>query len=402
MIPHLFKILWNSRKSNILTLIEITFAFMILTALFILLIFGLEKFNEPMGFNYKNVWMIEALPKNYYLLNTEEDWRQENIRMAKKNEKLREISKDLKASYPRIENIEPSHFSTFAYFTRTGEANVIEYNGKRIRYQFCFANESLPQILGIKITEGQWFTANDFNGKSQNVILSRKIAQVLFPNENVVGKVFGEPKKKVIGIVDYFRFNGEFSDALNLIFFPGTKYEATDGLILKTKGIVPPSFQRNIIDRLKMLSPDLNFKIHSMEALRTTYLRKFEVPVAILSVLIGFLIVNIMLGLFGNLWQKISNRKSEIGLRLAVGSTTSLILYQIIGETYILVICGVAIGFLFTSQFFIYNVFDVPISILIQGNIISFILLLVFCTLSVLAPAKFAAKLKPASSLREE
>ena len=77
-------------------------------------------------------------------------------------------------------------------------------------------------------------------------------------------------------------------------------------------------------------------------------------------------------------------------------------LWQLLGETYCLALVAIAIGFIFTSQLFIFNMFKVPVATLVEANLVALFLILLFSTLSAYAPGKLAASLQPAEALHEE
>ncbi len=402
MIIHYFKMIWNRRKENLLTVVEISFAFLILTALSSFVIMQTEKYLEPLGFNYKNVWMVNAFPKEYYPLDTDEDWKQEHMREKVRNEKMERLAVEIKNVFSTVEYAHPVHFSTMAYLHQTGEDNAFVFGGKEIRYQFCCANEYLKDDLEINLKEGRWFSREDMASSRHQVVLSRKVADVLFPRQNPVGRTFGDDQKyEVLGVVDHFKFNGEFSDNLNLMFFKDTNDEH-NGILIKVKNKPHPSFEGELMKLLRKYASDLNFNIYSMEKMRQQYLRKYLVPLIILSVVVAFLIINVMLGLFASLWQNIARRKSEIGIRRAVGSRRSLIQWQILVETYILTSISILIGFVFSSQIFIYNFLDIPVQALILGHLASTLVIFILSTFCALLPARQAANLKPAEAIREE
>jgi putative ABC transport system permease protein len=60
------------------------------------------------------------------------------------------------------------------------------------------------------------------------------------------------------------------------------------------------------------------------------------VPMIIASIVAGFLVINVALGLFGVLWYNINKRKGEIGLRRAVGASGNSISGSSIGEALVL------------------------------------------------------------------
>jgi putative ABC transport system permease protein len=114
------------------------------------------------------------------------------------------------------------------------------------------------------------------------------------------------------------------------------------------------------------------------------------------------LIINVGLGLFGILWYNINKRRSEIGLRRAIGATGSGISTQMIGEALAMATIALFIGLFFTVQFPLLNVFDLPSGIYITAIALSagFIYLLVI--LCALYPGSQAAKIYPAVALHED
>ena len=58
MFKHLFKLIWNKKKQNFLLMSEMLFSFLVLFAVFTLLVYYYNNYKKPMGFEYQNVWMV--------------------------------------------------------------------------------------------------------------------------------------------------------------------------------------------------------------------------------------------------------------------------------------------------------------------------------------------------------
>src|ERR1051326_1784710 len=58
MLGHLFKLIWNKRKRNLLLLTEIFISFLVLFAVFTLIVYCYRNYDKPMGFDYENVWVV--------------------------------------------------------------------------------------------------------------------------------------------------------------------------------------------------------------------------------------------------------------------------------------------------------------------------------------------------------
>ena len=62
MIKHLFKLIWNKKKQNFLMIIEMFISFLVIFAVFSLLVFYYHNYKQPMGFDYENVWVVNYSP----------------------------------------------------------------------------------------------------------------------------------------------------------------------------------------------------------------------------------------------------------------------------------------------------------------------------------------------------
>ncbi|MCW3117664.1 MAG: transporter permease [Chitinophagaceae bacterium] len=125
-------------------------------------------------------------------------------------------------------------------------------------------------------------------------------------------------------------------------------------------------------------------------------------PMIILSVVAGFLIINVALGLFGVLWYNISKRRSEIGLRRAVGATANSISMQLVGEAMVLSTVSLAAGVFFAIQFPLLHVFDIPAGTYLIAMTMAVLFIYLLVTICAFYPGKQAAAVYPAVALHED
>src|SRR5205085_7875179 len=62
MLKHLFKLIWNKKKQNFLLILEMLISFMVMFAVFTLLVFCYYNYRQPMGLDYENVWTVSFTP----------------------------------------------------------------------------------------------------------------------------------------------------------------------------------------------------------------------------------------------------------------------------------------------------------------------------------------------------
>src|ERR1700754_2250528 len=58
MFKHLFKLIWNKKKQNFLLMTEMLFSFLVLFAVFSMLVYYYTNYKKPMGMDYKNAWLV--------------------------------------------------------------------------------------------------------------------------------------------------------------------------------------------------------------------------------------------------------------------------------------------------------------------------------------------------------
>jgi putative ABC transport system permease protein len=397
MLKHLFKLTWNKKKQNFLIVLEVFISFIVLFAVFSLLIYQQRNHNKPMGFNYENVWVVNIFPED----------RARNWGLSDSVNNYHESIKQEAHSFPEVQEASFCNFNTpFAM----GQANApVKYNNKEIISNFYITDDHYANALGMKLLEGRWFDKRD-NGMAETpIVINKMVSENLFGAEDPIGKVVTSgmdsvKKLRVVGIVDDFKDKGDFIAPENGIFMRMTEgEEAGSGtLLLKMK----PGSGGNVESRLqKILSgaaKNATVRIDHLAELRKIKNKTVLIPTIILLVVCAFLIINVGLGLFGVLWHNINKRKSEIGLRRAVGATQNGVSFQLIGEALAMATLAMIAGSFFAVQFPLLHVFDMPAGIYIAAIVAAIGFIYILVLICALYPGKQAAKLYPAMVLHED
>lgn len=327
-----------------------------------------------------------------------------------KFEKLNSIEKFIRTSYPEVISCSKVMGSSYPYSYWISNT-MIKVNDKDILFYTSRADSELKETLGIKLTEGRWIEESDKLSNIESVVINEKMRKELFGDNPAAGKIvikkeWGDSigkRLKILGVIANLKKDGEFSMEPNFAYSPNTsKHYNYSGIAMKFAGGLSSSFEARLIKDLSAFNRTYIFRLESLEKMRRQYIIRELSPIIIVGAIVIFLIVNVMLGLFGTLWLNISRRKPEIGLRRAVGSSSGTVLWQILGETYVLAVISMIFGLILTFQVFIFNIYNTPVSTLVQANVAAFLIILLLCTISALSPAKIAAGLKPAEALHEE
>jgi putative ABC transport system permease protein len=394
MIKHLFKMIWNKKKQNALLISEMLVSFLVLFAVFTLLVFNYQNYKKPMGFSYENVWLVSY---NNAITTSNTD------SLTLFYETLRQTVKSL----PEVKEI------SFGSNNTPFSGNMIQ-GGTTVNKKFTdhinlyTTDEHYGAVVNANFLEGRWFTKQDLVGKNKAVVINRSLKEKFFGKGNAEGKLFGDDgdniKMKVVGVIEDIKVNGDY-------FSPGlAQYSAVDTGYMRWMGTmlvsVAPNadaaFEGRLYKTLANSMKSANVEIQHLTDMRKSRNYFALVPMIVLIIVAAFLVINVSMGLFGILWYNINKRRGEIGLRLAVGATGNNVTKQLIGEAMVVATFSLIIGTFFAIQFPLLNVFDLSSKTYLIALVLSIVFIYLLVLVCALYPGRQAAAIYPAVALHED
>ncbi|NJN78872.1 MAG: FtsX-like permease family protein [Saprospiraceae bacterium] len=358
-------------------------------AVFSFVVQQMRNYQTALGFDTENVWIAEM------------DFSEENDSAI-----LIDLQNRLRSELLAQPEIESVAFSGFVNpFDGSTWQFMSDDNGFSMNTHGVWVDENYAKTAGLTFSQGRWYTKEDFDGKYQPVVINQKLYEETFKGRNLKDSVYiinGEDSK-IIGVVEHYKYHGEFSEEANVTFF-GKPMELNhfSRLHIRLKGKVPPVFEAKVSKIIAEVTKRNDAIIKNLENRRVQDSKDTWVPIVALLSICGFLILNVALGLFGVLWYNINKRKAEIGLRRTLGATKSEIATQFIGEVLLVSFFGIFIGLFFAFQLPLMKVFEIEninyyYSMLFSGGLI-----LVLVLICAFYPSRQAAKIHPALALHEE
>lgn len=379
----------RKKRSNLL-MVELGLSFLVLFILFSFIIKYMLFYLQPLGYNYSHVYAL-----------TIDNWSKP------KNEKERlQIFNLLKKeilSFPEVQGI--TNCAYVLPFTSSYAGTALDTkNNQSIQTQMFKVDDDFAKVMDIHLIEGRWFNRDDYSPDEKTIIIDQKLQSALFGNGPVVGKEFssGKDKYKIIGVYSQYKKDGEFQDPNAGCFERFNPAEPREELLIKVKPGTGKIFESKLMRVAGTIAKDWTLNMQTLEKMHTAYLRRTLTPFVLLSILSLFLIGNTVLGQFSVLWYNISLRKSEIGLRMAVGANKMNIYRQFIGEMLTLATLGIVPGLIIAAQFPILKVFEVKTGVYLIAMLISALIIYLLVILCALLPSAQAAKIQPAMALHEE
>jgi putative ABC transport system permease protein len=163
------------------------------------------------------------------------------------------------------------------------------------------------------------------------------------------------------------------------------------------------AFEGELVRRMLAVAPGWSFEPQPLANLRQSYYRKTLAPLVLGGIIASFLLLMVGLGLIGVLWQSVTRRTRELGLRRATGASRQAIVRQILGEQLLLTTMGILLGILVVGQLPVFGLASFFGPRVFTGGVIGAVAALyLLSTLCALYPCTLAGRLAPADALRYE
>lgn len=394
MFRHLFKLIWNKRKQNMLFLSEILVSFLVIFAISSMLVFYYLNYIKPAGFEYDRVWSISY----------------SNPLKTKNKDTLAGFFSQVKSTLSAVPEIKEISYSSYNFpYANSNSTSGFDHNGKKYNgVNYFQVGEDYQRVLSAKMVEGRWFNNEDRIMKSNFIIINRSLKEAIFGRESALGKYLGweedKNKPKVVGVVEDIKTGGDFWPAGNGMYkqLDSASFEWVGIILIKVTPGADAAFESRLSKLLSRIIPNSNIEINHLSAMRESKNSNTVIPIVICSIIAGFLIINVALGLFGVLWYNINQRRGEIGLRRAIGASGASISAQLVTESLFLATLSLIVGSFFAVQFPLLNVFDLPSAVYLIALLLSVLFIYVLVILCSLYPGRQAAAIHPAIALHEE
>jgi putative ABC transport system permease protein len=398
MIKHLIKLVWNRKRVNFLITVEIFVSFLVLFAVLMFVVYYADNYRQPLGFTYDNVWNVSIDVKQ----ESDDYFTPEQL----------ETTRQLYLAVKDMPEIEVAASALSVPYDFGGSYGGEMFNGKRVEYERDEVTDGFKEVLNLNLVAGRWFSKDDDGANFYPVVINQRMATAIFGDEDPVGQTLGSTDQtnkgsRVIGVVSDFRKTGEFAGPGNFLFTRKNLNDPKDrpprNLVLKLRPGVTADFQVKLTDKLQAIARDWSFEVLPLAEMRDTMFRLLLTPIILLGLIAIFLMIMVALGLTGVLWQNVTQRTKEIGLRRAKGATATRIKKQILGELFIIASFGLIAGVLVVVQFPLLDVIGfISGKVYLYSIVVSALIVYLLTTLCGLYPSWLATKVQPAEALHYE
>lgn len=244
---------------------------------------------------------------------------------------------------PYVDSVTPSISSS----------GTIRYSNQSVSASFSGVGADYFRVRGYKLAEGQYWDKTSVENLAQEAVIDDNTRKSLFPEQSPIGEVIflDDLPVRIIGVTQAKESFFGNSDSLT-VWVPystisgrmsGQRY--LDSITVRINQSAPSSAaEQGIISLLKMRHGTQDFFTINTDAIRQSIEKTTQTmtllvsAIAVISLIVGGIgVMNIML-------VSVTERTSEIGVRMAVGARQGDILRQFLIEAVLVCLCGGIIG----------------------------------------------------------
>lgn len=388
MLQHLLTLIWNKKRQHFLLFLELFISFLVLFAVFTMLVYNYGNYRQPRGFEYERVLTVASFTR---------------FPNEPPRDSLTQLSEQLKRSLQAIPGISAVSFvSSNSPYTMSTSSNNITYNNIHEQADQYWADDDYARLLQVHMVRGKWFSRADVTGTRRPVVINETLAEKFFGKEDPVGKIINDDgERRIVGVVRNMKIGGDYAEVRSAIY-QRIDSGFQDKFLIKLTNSAALSTESRIYKTIMHQFPASSTEIEKLEDKRVVKNRMSLIPVILMLVISGFLVLNVALGIYGVVWYSVNKRRGEIGLRMAVGATSGGITRQIVGEALVLTSLPLLLGIILAVQFPLLHLFDLPAATYVAAILLATLFLYALVTLCALYPGRQAAKIYPAVALHED
>jgi len=273
------------------------------------------------------------------------------------------------------------------------------------------------EAMGIPVVEGRGFTDADTASAAAVALVNETLAKRFYPNQSPIGRVVRRPGPNgsipvtIVGVVKDVKQRGLGEETGTELYFLADQLPAVANTAPATMHVVVRSTTpfETIAPALQEIarSMDARLPVVNLRPMAEVFAESMARPRFLMTLLVSFAALALMLaaiGTYGVLSYLVSERRQEIGIRMALGAERGTLLTMVMRHGLMLALAGLllglvgAIGVTRLMQTLLFNVRPAdPLTLLAVAGVIAAV-----ATIACYVPARRATRVDPLIALRAE
>jgi putative ABC transport system permease protein len=267
------------------------------------------------------------------------------------------------------------------------------------------------KAMGVPVLKGRTFDERDIIAKPWRIIVSQRLADLLWPGEDAVGrqailwKGQGNRPAEVVGVVGNMRERG-LSEPPTLAVYLPTYGSGSDHMYFTIHTTAPKdSLVPMVRAALSNLDPALPLSnVQTLEEIVAASTASRRFTLILLGAFAVLALVLALVGIYGVMSYSVSRQTAEIGVRMALGATNDRVLRLVLVKGMKPVVAGIVVGLI--AAFLLSNLIANLLFGVTARDPLTYVavaaLLALTAILACIVPARQALRVDVVSALRAE
>jgi predicted permease len=266
-------------------------------------------------------------------------------------------------------------------------------------------SDDYMKAMGIQVRSGRELSARDDASSEAVVVINDTMARRVWPGEEAVGKILRvDRERRVVGVVADVRHLALEQGAGLEMYLPIRQTRDYSSVDLVVRTTLPPSALASTVRAaLRPIDPNLPAtEFRPLQQLVDKAVSPRRFVVLLLGGFSAFALVLASLGIYGVISYSVSQRRQEIGIRMALGASASDLQRRIVLQTLGLAGIGIVLGT--TASWALARLLTGFLFGVTSNDPVTFLgMVMVLTAVAVTAgylPARRASRIDPMSALR--
>lgn len=215
-----------------------------------------------------------------------------------------------------------------------------------------WASPGYFDAMGIQMTGGRDFNPRDSAGAPFVGVINKEFAQRYFDGRDPIGQKieFGHKAQprivEIVGLVADSKYTSIQEAAIPMVYEPLLQSDGNASPQIIVRTAASPDLTTPLLrDAIHRVDPNLPIVgVHTLRFQVDDSLSQQKLIASLCSFFAFFALLLACIGLYGVISYSVAQRTSEIGVRMALGASSSSVLWLVVKETLLIVCCGSVIG----------------------------------------------------------
>ena len=342
----IFRAMMRHRARFLLIALEVALTLAIVANSVSLILDARAEMTRPSGFDEENLISVVSTPFA------------DELRDAERARQLLDQDLQTLRALPGVRAASTTSLLPWGFNTMVLPVRPVGAEGEGQATQSVHVDHGIVSTLGIEVLEGRDLTRDDFEvGRRQagdvqtyqgSVLLTRALADAVFPQGGAVGKVLELPdspsRYTVVGVVGPYYKPAGGSPSERAVFFPLSSNAGGIGYLVRTEPGQRDAVAADLEKALLQASDGRNLRVRTIEETRKRFHNEDRLLVISLNAVMFLLLLVTALGIIGLTSFSVAERRRQIGTRRALGATKAAIVRHFLLENWLIVTSGAVLG----------------------------------------------------------